>query len=72
MDTICDYCFAITRTAQYNAALTLPTGHCFGNGADEERVIYRFIRIRAEVGNAVAELLKEIADRFLVFKSGVV
>ena len=64
--------FAVAGTAQHNAAFELAPGHTFRDRPDEQRIIHRFLRMRAEIRDVMAEALEQYLDIFLVPKSRVI
>src|SRR5450755_4090528 len=67
-----DHCFAVSRSAEHNAALELATGHCFRRGTDEQRIVDRLRTERPEISDFVPERGQKRPYFFFVLKSGVV
>jgi hypothetical protein len=66
------HCFAVARSAEHDPALALTARYRFRCGADEKRVIDRFLVKGAEVFYFVPERAEEFLHLFLVPKTGVI
>src|SRR5579862_1797086 len=68
-----DYRFAVSRSAEHDAAFELAAGHRFRRGADEQRIIdRRFGAERAEIFHFVPERRQKRPNFLFVVKSGVI
>ena len=64
--------FAVPRSAEHDSALALTARYRFRRGADEKRVIDRFLIKGAEVFHFVPERAEQFFHLFLVPKTGVI
>ena len=63
---------AVAGAAQDNAAFKFTARDSFRHRPDEPGIIHRFLRMRAEVRDFVAQALEPLLDFFLVPEPGVV
>src|SRR6185503_12952736 len=63
---------AVARAAEDDAALALPRRHRLRRGADEQRIVDRFLGMRTEVDRLVPALGQQGAQLLLVTKPGVI